>query len=301
MIELRGVDKRFRIGPGPGRKARVVEALRDLTLAIEPGIIVGLVGPNGAGKTTLFGLLLGFLEATAGEVTIAGLDPRAYVRRHGASYLPERFSVPRDWTVRAALAGLLRLDASNQDVDDVLAAYDLGAVADAAAHTLSRGTMQRLGMAQALATPRDFVILDEPAEGLDPLWRLKLRESIAALRSETRTVLIASHDLGEIERLADRVVILEGGSIREVVDLRHSATETREYALVLAAPHDAVPAIFTNARASNATSFVVTVTDVADLNARVAALIDAGGSIISLAPLAGLEERVTRPARPESP
>jgi ABC-2 type transport system ATP-binding protein len=301
MIELRGVGKRFRIGPGPGRKARVVEAVRDLTLAVEPGIITGVVGPNGAGKTTLFGLLLGFLEATAGEVTISGLDPRAYVRRKGASYLPERFNLPRDWTVRAALEALLRLDRSDRPVDAVLADYELTSFADAAAHTLSRGTMQRLGMAQALAAPRDLVILDEPTEGLDPLWRLKLRAAIQALRSTDRTVLIASHDLAEIERLADRVIILENGSIREVVDLRHAASESREYALTLAAPHDAVVTVFPDAHPTGSAAWLVNVTDIADLNTRIAALLGAGASITSLTPASGLEQRVTRPALPDLP
>jgi ABC-2 type transport system ATP-binding protein len=301
MIELRDVGKRFRIGPGPGRKARVVEAVRDLTLAVAPGIITGVVGPNGAGKTTLFGLLLGFLEATAGEVTISGLDARSYVRRRGASYLPERFNLPRDWTVRAALDGLLRLDRSELDVDVVLAEYDLTPFADAAAHTLSRGTMQRLGMAQALAAPRNLVILDEPTEGLDPLWRLKLRTAVHALRRADRMVLIASHDLGEIERLADRVLILENGTLREVVDLRGAATDSREYALTLAAPHDAIITVFPGAQPAGPASWLVNVSDITDLNTRIAALLGAGACITSLTPASGLEQRVTRPAPSELP
>lgn len=299
MIQLDGVGKTFRIAPGPGRRGGTVVAVRGLTLLIAPGEVVGVVGPNGAGKTTLFGLLLGFLEATTGSITIHGMEPRRYVRKHGANYLPERFQLPREWTLRAALQGLLKLDGSARPVDDVLAEYDLTAFADAAAHTLSRGTLQRVGVAQALATPRDLVVLDEPTEGLDPLWRVRFRETVLGLRAASRAVLIASHDLNEIERVADRVVIMKAGAITEEITLHHDAATARDYTLVLAAPHDSVAAIFAHAVATGGSSYVVAVTDTIDLNARLAALIDAGAQVVSLTPAVGLEERVTRAMSPD--
>jgi ABC-2 type transport system ATP-binding protein len=299
MIQLQNVVKTFKVGPAPGRAPRVVKAVRDLTLAIEPGTIIGVVGPNGAGKTTLFGLLLGFLEATSGDITIDETDPRKYVRAHGASYLPERFQLPREWTVRMALDGLLRLDKSTRSVDDVIEEWDLGAFEDAAAHTLSRGTLQRLGVAQALASPRDVVVLDEPTEGLDPVWRIRLREAIHTLRAESRYVLIASHDLNEIERVADRVLILNNGTITETVDLRARAGETVEYALTLTTPHEAMAQLFPDARAAGSNTYIVGSVDAADLNTRIAALIESGAVILSFAPTADLEQRVARAVRPE--
>jgi ABC-type multidrug transport system ATPase subunit len=299
MIQLQNVAKTFKVGPAPGRPPRVVQAVRDLTLAIEPGTIVGVVGPNGAGKSTLFGLLLGFLEATAGEITIDDTDPRKYIRKHGASYLPERFQLPREWTVRMALEGLLRLDKSTRNVDDVIEEWDLGAFEAAAAHTLSRGTLQRVGVAQALASPRNVVVLDEPTEGLDPIWRLRLRESIHKLRANDRYVLIASHDLNEIERVADRVLILNDGAITETVDLRARAGEKLEYAVTLTAPHESLPQLFPDARDAGNNTWIVASSDAADLNTRIAALIESGAIILSFAPAVDLEQRVARAARPE--
>jgi ABC-2 type transport system ATP-binding protein len=299
MIKLEAAGKTYRTAPGPGRKARTIEAVRDITVALGAGGILGVVGPNGAGKTTLFGLLLGFLEATAGTVTINDLDPRTYVRRSGASYLPERFQLPRDWTIRSALQALLSLDRSTRSPDDILAEYDLTSYANAAAHTLSRGTMQRVGIAQAFAQARDLVVLDEPTEGLDPLWRIRFRESLRQLRAPKRIVLIASHDLVEIERVADRVLIMHEGTISDDLTMRVDDTAQRDYTIVLSGAHAELDRLFTNVRPSGASTYRVTVENVADLNARLAALIDGGGRIVSVTPAEDLEHRVTRATQPE--
>ena len=299
MIQLEAVAKSYKVGPGPGRPPRLVEAVRDLALGIEPGTIIGVVGPNGAGKTTLFGLLLGFLEATSGEITIDGVDPRKYIRANGASYLPERFQLPREWTVRMALAGLLRLDNSSRSVEEVIDEWDLGPFEEASAHTLSRGTLQRVGVAQALASPRNVVVLDEPTEGLDPIWRLRLRESIQSLRTAGRYVLIASHDLNEIERIADRVLILNNGALTETVDLRNRADAAADYTITLAAPHDAVARVLPSARDVGENTYVIASTDVIDLNTRIAALIESGAIVLSFGLASDLEQRVTRAVRPE--
>jgi len=299
MIKLEEVHKTFRVAPGPGRKARVVEAVRAITVSLEPGTIIGVVGPNGAGKSTLFGLLLGFLEATSGALTIDSLDPRVYVRRHGASYLPERFQLPRDWTLRAAIQALLALDGSDRSADDILAEYDLEPYATAAAHTLSRGTMQRVGIAQALAVPRNLVVLDEPTEGLDPLWRVRFREALRRLRSDERTILVASHDLVEIERIADRALILNNGTITDDIRLRPDHEAARDYAIVLTAPHPAMLEIFPEAQHAGDANYQVSVANAADLSARIGALIEAGAIVVSVNPAADLEQRVTRAAQRE--
>ena len=106
LIEFEGVRKRF----GGNRGGGGVLALRDLSLTVEQGSVVGVVGPNGAGKSTLFALLLGFMQPSAGKTLVAGLPPREYTRKHGAGYLPERFMLPPDWSVRAAMEGLADLE-----------------------------------------------------------------------------------------------------------------------------------------------------------------------------------------------
>lgn len=295
MIQLEDVAKRFRITPGPGRKGGVVDALVDITAEIKSGEVVAVVGPNGAGKSTLFSVLLGFLETTAGDVAIDGLEPRAYMRAHGAGYLPERFRLPPEWTVEGALTGLAKLDRIDSSAaQTAIDAFGLREHAGKTMAALSHGMLQRVGLAQATMGERALVVLDEPTEGLDAIWRVRFRDVVAQLRARNATVLIASHDLAELERLADRAIVLEGGRVTDVISLRER-TDTRLYRIELAAPHDAVVAVFPGATDANtSTSFTAHVSDVADLNRRVAALIAAGAHIVAVAPAETLENRVTR-------
>jgi ABC-type multidrug transport system ATPase subunit len=295
VIKFERVGKRFRVAPGPRRKAGVVDALQDVTAEIEAGEVVAVVGPNGAGKSTLFSVLLGFLDPTAGEVTIGGNDPRAYMRKHGAGYLPERFRLPPEWRVRDVLrgfAGLERIDRSRADA--VIAEFGLHEHGTNNVQALSHGMVQRVGLAQAVLAERALIVLDEPTEGLDAFWRVRFRDVIAQQRARGATVLIASHDLVELERLADRAVVLDKGTVREVISLR-GRTDVRAYRVELSEAHPAFAEVFPGARtAPQAGTYIVEVTDVADLNRRLAALLSAGAAIVSVRPADTLEERVTR-------
>ena len=299
VIKLEKVAKRFRITPGPGRKAGVVDALVDVTAEIGAGEVIAVVGPNGAGKSTLFSLILGFLEPTGGEVTIQSDDPRAYARRHGIGYLPERFRLPPDWPVRDALrafAGLEHVPLKQAEV--AIDAFGLREHAAKTVATLSHGMLQRVGLAQAFLAERALLVLDEPTEGLDAFWRVRFRDVIAQQRARQATVLIASHDLAELERLADRAILLDAGRVREIVSLR-DRTEVRSYRIELAAEHAAFAEVFPGARTAAQHVFLVDVSDVADLNRRLAALIAAGAAVVTVAPADGLEARLMRdPAEP---
>lgn len=294
MIELESVAKRFRITPGPGRRAGFVDALTDVSAQIAAGEVLAVVGPNGAGKSTLFSLILGFLEPTAGDISIAGVDPRAYMRKHGAGYLPERFRLPPEWRVRDALrsfASLERLQAVHADA--VIDAFGLSEHATKTVATLSHGMLQRVGLAQALLAERALIVLDEPTEGLDAFWRVRFRDMIAQQRKRGATILIASHDLAELERLADRAILLDAGRVREIVSLRER-TEVRAYRIELTASHPALTDVFPAARATaEMPSYIVNVSDVADLNRRLAALLAAGAAVLSVTPADTLEDRVT--------
>ncbi len=282
-----------------------MHALHDLTLSIPADGVTAVVGPNGAGKSTLFGLLLGFLRPSAGRVRVEGLEPRRYTRTEGASYLPERFSLPGGWTLRASLRALARLEGMRgRDADaraaDAIERFGLAPHAAKPARTLSRGLLQRLGLAQADLGRRALVVLDEPAQGLDPLWRIRLREWIVELAAEGRTVLLASHDLTEVERVADRAVLLDDGFARETVSLAAAPGAGVRYRLVLRSGAEHVASAFPDARAhhgdeADGAAFEVYAADAAELSDRVAALIAAGAVLLQLAPIGGeLEERVRR-------
>lgn len=307
MIRLDAVTKRFSTGPAPGRAPRTVEALRDVTLDVPAGGVRAVVGPNGAGKSTLFALLLGFLRPSRGSILVDGLPPRTYVHRRGAAYLPERFRLPGESTPRAALRALARLEGlastdAARTADDRLDHLGLAAHAAKPIRALSRGLLQRLGIAQALLAPRDLVLLDEPTEGLDPIWRIRFREIVDGLRREGRTVLLASHDLAEVERLAGHAILLESGRVWDVIAIEPPAAAAGRYRLELARPVPAISEAFPGAVAETDTegdagpaTYSVPVEDAAELSGRLAALLADGAIVVSVRPAAApLEERVRR-------
>lgn len=302
MITFEGVGKAYEPAPLPGR-AKPVTALSGVSLTIPRGATWAVVGPNGAGKTTLFGLLLGFLHPTEGRVRIAGLEPRTYLRRHGAAFLPERLRLPSEWTVSATLRSLAELEGlsareARARADAAMERLGLGPHAAKRLGVLSRGLLQRVGLAQALLADRELVVLDEPTEGLDPLWRIRFRALADELRSEGRTVLIASHDLAEVERIAERAVLLESGKVREILEIGGPTGPGQRYRLELASPSEILHEVFPGATAEadgESTAYVITVADAGELSARLAVLLDAGAVLASVAPvIEPLEERVQR-------
>jgi ABC-type multidrug transport system ATPase subunit len=192
---------------------RRAPVLRDLSLQADPGSVTAVVGPNGIGKTTLFRVLLGFLPVTSGQVQLGGLPPEEYRRRHGVAYLPEWVVLPRGWTAVQLLkegARLSRLRGPQED-EAISGAWERAGLTpgDARrAESLSKGIRRRLALAFALIGEPRVVFLDEPLSGLDTESRARLRRIVAEVRDRGGTVILASHDLGEVERMADQVIQL---------------------------------------------------------------------------------------------
>jgi len=194
-----------------------VVALNDLTLTIETGMSFGLMGENGAGKSTLVRLLMGFIFPTRGQLSVLG---ESEVRRAHAriGYLHERPYVELRFTARSYLTYLAQLsglwDAANrQRVQSVLEQVDLNAAAGERLASYSKGMLQRLSIAQTLLTDPHLLILDEPTNGLDPYSQWQVRQIIAALRKQGKTILLCSHYLTEVEMLCDAVGILQHGKL----------------------------------------------------------------------------------------
>jgi len=221
VIRFEAVSKRYGFLPGAGHTA-----LRGLDLRVRAGECVALVGPNGAGKSTALGLLAGFLRPSAGRIRVGGLPPRRYARERGIGYLPERFSPPGRLRAVQALRRLALLDGlprgeAGPRAREALDRTGLGASARARVGGLSRGNLQRLGVAQLLLRPREVLLLDEPWGGLDPRGKSLLRELLADLR-RTRpeaAMVVASHELEQVARVADAAVVLSGGRASERVRL----------------------------------------------------------------------------------
>lgn len=216
-------------------KAGKVKALNAISLTAHPGEALGIIGPNGAGKTTLFGCLLAFLRVDSGAITIDGLPPEAIETRRAVGYLPERLNFDKWMTGRQFMQfhyELSGLDpASNATVcTELLTKVGLEERNwDLLIKRYSRGMLQRLGFAQALIGRPRFLLLDEPASGVDPAGVLLLRRLMRELKSEGMTIILNSHQLEQVEKLCDRVVFIKQGKVDAVEDLKQGHAESCQY------------------------------------------------------------------------
>ena len=193
-------------------------ALEGLSLTVGRGELVGLLGPNGAGKTTTIKLLLGLVRPTAGSGQVLGAPLGDRQARAAIGYLPELFRY-QPWLhareVLALHAELARVPTARRAraIDDALALVGLVDRADDSVSAFSKGMQQRLGLGVALLGDPDLVLLDEPTSALDPVGRTDVRAIVRAARDRGATVILNSHLLTEVERVCDRVIILDHGRI----------------------------------------------------------------------------------------
>lgn len=193
-----------------------VRALDGLTLSIPRGGVYGVLGPNGAGKSTLFRILLGLIRPTDGAATVLGgaVGDVAAMRRMGSMIETPRF--PPFLTARQVLQWLAQAHGmgATAEIDHWISRVGLGEARDRKVRGFSVGMMQRLGVAAALMTRPDLVILDEPTSGMDPPGIQEMRALIRSLADDDGvTVVLASHQLLEVQRVCDRVAILNRGKL----------------------------------------------------------------------------------------
>jgi ABC-2 type transport system ATP-binding protein len=211
VIEVQGLRKVYRrLRGGP------TVALDGLDLSVPEGGVFGFLGPNGSGKTTTIRCLLDLVRPTGGRVRLLGANPRrrlaSVIGRVGSmvetpQFFPN-FSARRNLELLGRLEGIGRAR-----VDDVLDQVMLGSRAGSPFRTYSLGMKQRLGLAAALLKDPDVLILDEPANGLDPAGIKEVRDLVRRLGSEGRTVFVSSHLLGEVQQMCDQVAILARGRL----------------------------------------------------------------------------------------
>ena len=202
-IELQGVSKSF------GK----VTALHDLNLSVRPGELTALLGPNGAGKTTAISLVLGLSTPTQGQVRVLGQSPRQEAVRARMGSMPQESAIPQALTVREAVALFGSFYPAPLKVDDALALADLHSVAHRRAGALSGGQKRRLAFALAVVGNPEVLLIDEPTTGMDAQSRLAFWNAVDTLKAGGRTILLTTHYLEEAERTADRVVVMNAGTI----------------------------------------------------------------------------------------
>jgi ABC-2 type transport system ATP-binding protein len=232
VAELSHVVKQYR---GPLWWRRPVPAVRDVSLRVKPGEVLGLLGPNRAGKTTLVKLLLSLCRPTSGEVHRLGApasDRRTLAR---VGYVHENHAFPRYLSAAELLRyygalSLVPYEVLRTRVPQLLERVGLADRSREPIARFSKGMVQRLGIAQALINEPKLLVLDEPTEGLDLAGRQMLREVVGEVRARGGSVLLVSHVLPEAEHLCDRVAVLVRGQIVHTgptEELLRSGSKTR--------------------------------------------------------------------------
>lgn len=227
VIETRNLNKVYEAA----LKGNDVHALKDLNLDIHEGEIFAYLGPNGSGKTTTIKLLLSLIFPTSGTIKVLGrTDIGSNDIRRKIGYLPEGAYYPDflkgEEVLRfyGQLYGLGGRDLKRR-IDETLAEVGMEHARKRLIRGYSKGMRQRIGLAQALISDPQILILDEPTTGLDPIARKEIRDILGALRDRGKTLLISSHELLEVEMISDRVGILHQGRLQTLGTLKELLTD----------------------------------------------------------------------------
>jgi len=213
-IEVRDLHKVFPVG----FRRKKVYAVRGISLAVQQGDIFGFLGPNGAGKTTSIKVLTGLIRPSQGEVSIFGRDVEDLAVRQRVGYLPEQpyfydYLTPVEFLDHVGRLYGMGAAERRRRIDEVIEEVGLTHARKRTLRKFSKGMLQRVGIAQAVLSDPDLVILDEPLTGLDPIGRKEMMDLVFRLKQRGRTVFFSSHILADIERVCDRVAIIRQGRI----------------------------------------------------------------------------------------
>jgi ABC-2 type transport system ATP-binding protein len=202
---------------------KAVYALREVSLTVHKGQIVGLIGPNGAGKSTLLNLIAGLIFPDEGSVTVCGHPARSIAARRGLGYMPEHPVFPGLYTARAVLryhGALLRFSplVIRRQMAKAVEELQMQEFLNRPASDFSQGMKQRLALAIAMMNDPQLLLLDEPSNGLDPVGIIQLRELLQRLREAGAAIVISSHRLGELEKLTSDYLFMHRGRIVRFAD-----------------------------------------------------------------------------------
>lgn len=212
ILEIFNIGKRYKNRP----------VLRNVSLNVRRGEAVGLLGPNGAGKTTCFYCVIGLITPDYGDVHINGQDittlPMYKRAKMGIGYLPQEASIFRSLSVEDNIKGILELvvhDKAKREsmLEELLNEFSIAHLRKSPAMSLSGGERRRLEIARALASQPDFILLDEPLAGIDPIAVSEIRNLVSQLKNRGLGVLITDHNVRETLDITDRAYILHGGTV----------------------------------------------------------------------------------------
>jgi len=291
-IEIENLTKDYEVGFWRKRKVR---ALDGLSLSVEAGHIFGFLGANGAGKTTTLKLLMRLIYPTAGSARILGHDIRDVSVHARIGYLPENpyfydYLTPREFLDYCGQLFGLDQQTRRTRTEELLARVNLDNRSwKRQLRKFSKGMLQRVGLAQALINNPEVVFLDEPMSGLDPVGRREVRDLIASLRAEGKTVFMSSHILSDIEVLCDSVAILKHGKLAHagsIEQLRAQEANLIEVVATSAEPEVLKQKLGDHARVTaDASGVRIQVQDEKEVDAVIAALRQSNGKLVSVQPV----------------
>jgi ABC-2 type transport system ATP-binding protein len=206
-LEFFGLSKRY----------GAIEAVSSLSLRVNPGETFGLVGANGAGKTTLIKCLLDFCAIDGGSISIFGVPSERTDARSRLAFLPERFVPPHYLTSRDFLHYMARMYGRDFDLPECINMLtSLGlepGVLARPVRSLSKGMIQKIGLAGCLLSARELLVLDEPTSGLDPRARALFKAAIRSARTAGRTIFLTSHSLADVDEMCDQIGVMHQGAL----------------------------------------------------------------------------------------
>ena len=293
VVEIENLTKDYEVGFWRKRKVR---ALEGLSLSVEPRQIFGFLGANGAGKTTTLKLLMRLIFPTAGCASILGQDINDISMHQRIGYLPENpyfydYLTPREFLDYCGQ--LFGLDSATRKprAEELLTRVNLDQKSwNRQLRKLSKGMLQRVGLAQALVNDPEIVFLDEPMSGLDPIGRREVRDLIASLRTEGKTVFMCSHILSDIEVLCDNVAILKQGRLAHAGSLDEllRGYESNVIEIVASGANEAALREHLDGNAQvliDASGIRIQVQNEKEVDAVIAALRKANGKLVSVQPM----------------
>ena len=296
VVEIKNLTKDYEVG---FLKKRKIRALDGLSLEVNDNEIFGFLGANGAGKTTTLKLLMSLIFPTSGSARILDRDISDVATHALIGYLPENpyfydYLTAREFLIYCGQLFGLNANERRQRAEQLLSRVKLDEKRwDVQLRKFSKGMLQRVGLAQSLVNDPKIVFLDEPMSGLDPVGRREVRDLIASLRREGKTVFMCSHILSDIEVLCDRVAILKQGKLAHVGyldELRKRAGEANQIeVLATGTASEVLQSHLGDSQKHQVHSIPggvrVVVPDESDVDAVIAALRKTGGKLISVQPL----------------
>ncbi len=233
LLKFEGISKILEVGP-----ATYNRVLKEVSFAVKKGEIFGFVGQNGAGKSTILKIAMGYLKPDSGEVFFYEGDnkilPKQFVLKGRCGFLAENFQAYDEMTVEEVVnfAVATKKAATELSENEILEVVDRIGIRDyfpKKMKQLSKGMRQKVGLTLAVMGNPEVLILDEPASGLDPLHRYEFKNLIKELNAKGVTVIFSSHLLEDVRDLCDRIAIVHGGEIVEVLDLSKLEGDLEEY------------------------------------------------------------------------